>query len=178
MKRTYFLAILVFLVCVSGCGYTTRSLSPAIAAFKTIYVQPFKNSVDYSSERGSKNLYIPMMEVKVSNAVINRFVHDGVLKVAKEHEADLVLKGELINYRRDELRRDDDDNVQEYRITVTVSLVLWDVAKEEPMWTEPGFSGDTTYFLSGPAARSESAAIDDAVNDLAQRIIERTVEDW
>jgi len=178
MKRLSLAFFCLAVITLSGCGYATRTLSPTIISYKTIFIQPFKNKVDYSSERADKNLYVPMMEVKVTNAVIDKFIRDGALKVSKEDEAGLILKGELMNYRRDDLRRDDDDNVQEYRITITVALTLWDVANQEAVWVEPGFSGDTTYLLVGPNAKSESAAIDDAVKDLAQRIIERTVEDW
>ena len=46
------------------------------------------------------------------------------------------------------------------------------------MWAEPSFGGDSTYLVTGSGSKSESVAIDDAVKDLAQRIIERTVEDW
>ncbi|MDD3374302.1 MAG: LptE family protein [Candidatus Omnitrophica bacterium] len=162
----------------TGCGYATRSLSPILSDIHTIYIEPFANNVDYGASRGSKNLYIPMLEVKVTNQTINQFVYDGNLKVSKEDQADVILKSELINYTRDALRYDDDDNAEEYRITIIVSLVLWDVASSEPLWVEPRFSGDATFFESGPAAQSESTAVDEAVKDLAKRIVERTVEDW
>ena len=170
----------VFLVCVcfSGCGYTTQSLSPILSSIHTIYIEPFVNSVDYGTLRGDKNLYIPMLEVKATNQTIDRFIYDGNLKVSKEDEADVILKANLINYRRDALRYDDDDNAQEYRVSVVVSLVLWDVANNEPLWVESSFAGDATFFESGSAATSESAAVDEAVKDLAKRIVERTVEDW
>lgn len=166
------------MLCLSGCGYSTRTVSPSMAGIRTIYIEPFKNNVDYGTDRGSKNLYVPMMEVKVSNGVINRFITDGFLKVSKPEEADIILKGALLNYQRDGLRYDDSDNVLEYRITIIVSLTLVDTRTNETLWTEPSFAGDTTYFPSGLYAKAESVAIDDAVKDLAQRIIERTVEDW
>jgi len=177
MKKTalLFFASLLFL---SGCGYATRSVAPSMADKKTIFIEAFKNNVDYGSERADKNLYVPMMEVKVTNGVINRFITDGYLKVAKSGNADLILKGALINYQRDGLRFDDDDNAEEYRITILVSLQLIDARTNEILWTEPSFGGEATYFLTGPQATPENDAIDKAVKDLAQRVIERTVEDW
>lgn len=170
--------IILSLTLTAGCGYSTHSLSPALADIKSIYIAPFKNATDYSTERGDTSLYIPMMEVKITTEVINRFLRDGVFKVVKEGIADVVLKGELLNYRRDVLRYDDNDNPSEYRISITVSLSLTKSAMNETMWSESTFVGDTTYFVSGANAKSESTAIDDAIKDLAQRILERTVEDW
>jgi len=41
------------------------------------------------------------METKITDAVINRFLLDGYLKlVSKEDQADLILKGELTNYEK------------------------------------------------------------------------------
>ncbi len=170
--------VFIFVSHLSGCGYSTRSLSPILADINTIYVEPFSNSVDYGTEKTDKNLYIPMLEVKVTNQTIDRFIYDGNLKVAKKDQADVILKGELVNYNRDTLRYDDDDNAQEYRIRVVVSMMLWDVVNDEPLWSESGFAGEATFFESGPASTSESSAIDEAVKDLAKRIVERTVEDW
>lgn len=177
MKRNV-LALLCAAVFLGGCGYATRIVPASLAGMKTIYVEPFKNSVDYETEKGGKNLYVPMMEVKVTNATVNRFVTDGFLKIAKPQDADLCLKGELIDYQRDVLRYDDNDDVQEYRITVIVKLTLLNTRTNEALWVEPAFAGDATYFPTGSNATSESAAINKAVQDLAQRIIERTVEDW
>ncbi len=178
MRKAFLLISVSLLICANGCGYSTRSLSPAIADIKSIYITPFKNNTDYSTERGDKNIYIPMMEVKITTATIDRFLRDGVFKIAKVENADVILKGELLNYQRDPLRYDDNQNVEEYRIRIIVSLTLTKTKDNTTMWSESNFVGDTTYFPIGPNAKSESTAIDDAIKDLAQRILERTVEDW
>jgi hypothetical protein len=158
-----------------GCGYTTKSTLPK--SIKTIYVQPFKNSIDYTS--GTKrNIYLPLLELKARNAVIDRFLFDGNLRIAEADTADLVLKGELKNYERTALRYTDNDDVREYRAHVTVSFELWGAGKEEASWTEPNFVGEATYFVTGPSAKSEESAVEEAVVDLARRIVERTIEDW
>ncbi len=179
MRKSFlFLSILLICILSSGCGYSTRSLSPILASINTLYVEPFENSVDYATERGDKNLYVPMMEVKITNDTVNQFIYDGNLKITKADEADVILKGKLLNYRKDALRYTDNDDVQESRITITVSLVFWDVEEDKAIWTESSFFGESTYFESGSGAKSESAAIADAVKDLAKRIVERTIEDW
>ncbi len=159
----------------ASCGYTTRSTLPA--SIKTIHVELFKNSISYTTE-GSRNIYLPLLEVKVRNAVTDRFLFDGNLKLADPDQANLVLKGELKNYERTVLRYTDNDDVQEYRVHITVALELWNTRKQEAVWMEPAFVGEATYFVTGASAKSEESAVDDAMKDLARRIVERTVEDW
>ena len=164
------------MVIFSSCGYTTKSTLPS--SIKTIHVETFKNNIDFSAE-GRRNLYLPLLEIKVRNAVINRFLFDGNLKIADADTADLVLKGQLLSYDRSALRYTDNDDVQEYRIHITVSLEMWNanniVAAD---WTESSFVGEATYFVTGASARSEEAAVEDAITDLARRVVERTVENW
>ena len=174
-RKIIYVFILFFAVISLSCGYSTSSLLPS--HLKKIYVEPVKNSIDYTAE-GQRNLYIPLLEVKVRNAIINRFLLDGNLKIAQPEKADLVLKAELLSYNSDELRVSDENTVDEYRITVTISLELFDVRKQEVRWREAGFSGGETYNVSGPLAKSEETARQEAIEDLARRVIERTIEDW
>jgi hypothetical protein len=158
-----------------GCGYTTRSSIPS--DIKTIHVEQFKNSVDYSSE-GKRNLYVPLLEVKTRQAIIDRFLFDGNLRIKDSDNADWLLKGELINYERSPLRFTDNDDVEEYRIHVVMAFELWDQTKQELLWREPNFVGEETYFAIGALAKSEDTALQDAMVDLARRIVERTIENW
>ena len=158
-----------------GCGYSVRSVLPA--TFRTIHVLPFSNKIIYSTDQ-AHNSYIPLMEVKVRNAIVERYLFDGNLKIADEETADLVLKGELTGFERNVLRYTESNDVQEYRIHIVVSLTMLDPSEAKALWTEPAFVGEATYFLTGPQAKSEAAAIEDALTDLARRVVERTIEDW
>jgi outer membrane lipopolysaccharide assembly protein LptE/RlpB len=175
MKKSFLVLIMFFAscLCLPACGYSTKTSLPA--HIKTIAVLPFANKIDFQS--GKPNVYVPLLEVKSHDAVINQFLFDGNLRIVDEKAADLVLKGELINYDRSALRFTDNNDVQEYRITITVRLTMLD-GMGQVMWEEPSFSGEDTYFLTGPNATSEAGAIEDAIKDLAKRIVERTVEDW
>ncbi|MBL7130100.1 MAG: hypothetical protein ISS45_01625 [Candidatus Omnitrophica bacterium] len=165
----------------AGCGYTTRS---AITQdYSTIYVSPFENKIDITTETsiGSRyKTYHPLLENDIRREVIDEFVRDGNLRIAKEEEADLILKGELVDYRRDALRYTDSDNeeVEEYRISLVVNLELWDNSGEQSLWKTNNFIGESTYFLSGSLKKSESSAINAAVDDLARRTVELVVEAW
>ncbi len=158
-----------------SCGYTTQSTLPG--NIKTIYVEPFKNKIDYTRD-DKRNVYFPLLEVEVRKAVIDRFLFNGYLDIAEPASADLILRGELASYDRSALRFTDSDDVQEYRVQVAVDLELWDATKQEISWQEKGFTGEATYFVSGPGAISEQEALNKAVEDLGRRIVERTLEDW
>ncbi len=159
----------------SGCGYTTGSLLPS--NFRTIHIDAFKNKIGYLNEN-SRELYIPLLENKVHDSIIVRFQNDGHLKVERDGQTDLVLKGELIRFEREELRVNNDQNVTEYRLRVTVNIALVDPSENKEIWKENSFAGEATYYLTGPQSKSESAALEDALTDLSRRIVERTLENW
>jgi len=173
----YFLLLLA--VGIAGCGYTTRAYVEK-TGYSTIYVKPFVNKVDttteYSEGRRFKTYY-PLLENKVTNAVVDKYNMDGNLRVTREEDADVVLKSELISYRREAVRVSD-ENPEEYRITLFVHMVLLDNKTKKVLWEKNDFSGDASYFATGPSVKSESQGLDDACQDLARRIVETTVEVW
>lgn len=164
-----------------GCGYTVRSfVNPDV---KTIYIEPFVNKIDITSETSENSkykTYFPLLEAKITRAVVDRFIFDGNLRIGKPDTADTTLKGELVNYAKDPLRYQSSDNstVEEYRLSITVNISLIERKENKVLWAENNFTGDTTYFTSGSSAKSEETALSDTVKDLARRIVERTIEEW
>ncbi len=179
-----------FVVCVSvlsfalacmaaGCGYTTHSRLSA--DFRSIYVENFTNSINIADEQSNVRMYRgyrPGMEVEITKAVLDRFLSDGNLKIAQETGADTMLKGALVDFKRDALRYDANDNVEEYRIKIIVDLELYDSKTGDLIWKEKGFAGETTYRTTGSLAKNENSAAKEAIADVARRIVERTVEAW
>jgi len=174
----------VFLSCflslaLAGCGYTARSL--IAGKYKTIHIAAFVNKVELTLESDSNNkykVYRPMLETEVTRAVINRFLYDGNVKPVAEDIADLALKSELVEFRRDALRYTTSDDVEEYRINIVVNMSLWDKKNTKLVWEEKNFTGNATYFVTGPQAKSEEQAVQEAIKDLSRRIVERVVEQW
>ena len=184
MMRNQFLVALgalalVLTALVSGCGYTTRSLLPSDT--KTIYVANFTNSINITEEQSNLRMYRgyrPGMEIDLTKAVIDRFIFDGNLKIAQEASSDIALRGELIDFKKEALRYDANDNVEEYRIKLIVNLELSNTRTGKIVWKEKAFAGETTYRTGGSLAKSEDTAVKDAISDLARRIVERTIEAW
>jgi len=178
-KRANTLLLIFVINFLAGCGYTTQSLLPP--SFKTIYVDNFKNSINVADEQSNIRMYrgyLPGMETNITRAVRDRFLLDGNLKVATEEHADIILRAELIDYRRDVMKYDINNNVEEYRVKLIVNMTLEDTKTGKVVWEEKGFAGETIYDTQGQYVKSEDSAVTDTIADLARRIVERTIEAW
>jgi hypothetical protein len=179
MFKKYVLSIMVLALCAAGCGYSTRSLLPS--NYKSIYVDSFGNKIKISAEQSNLRMYRgyrPGLEANITRAVIDKYLFDGNLKIAEENCANIILKGELIDFRKEPLRYDANDNIEEFRLVLTVNMELIDAATGKIVWKEKAFSGETTYRTQGPLAVDENTAVQNGVTDIARRIVERTVEGW
>lgn len=179
--RSKLAVLLLALVTVgmAGCGYTTRPGLPG--RLKTVYVTPFTNQIDLTqlpTNRERYPVYRHNLEVEITDAVIERYQFTGLLRPTGPSDADCTVKGHLRDFRRDALRFDGSANVEEWRLSLVVDLEFIDGMTGETMWKESGFIGDATYFASGPRAESEQSALDRAIDDLARRVVERSVENW
>jgi predicted small lipoprotein YifL len=173
------IASLLLLASLTGCGYTTKTNLPDTV--RSVHVAPVTNAIDLSAEVSDKDafkVYRPGLEVDLTNAIINRFIFDGNLRVEKPDSADSTLQAKLIEYRRDPLRYSDDDDVQEYRLNAVIEVALVENGTGKAIWKEDRLIGDTTYYLSGPRAESEDQAVGRLVEDVARRVVEKTVEIW
>ncbi|MCM8801053.1 MAG: LPS assembly lipoprotein LptE [Candidatus Omnitrophica bacterium] len=179
-RLLYIIGFLSLVFILVGCGYTAHSLISH--RVKTIYINPFVNKIDISrdTDTGIKyKLYRPRLETEITQALLNRFILDGNLKPEKKENADLILKGELLEFRKDVLRYiENTDEPEEYRISLVTHISLYDNLKDKLIWEEKNFITDTTYFTTGQSRKSEDTAVDEAIKDLARRIVERVVEDW
>lgn len=179
VKKTAFFIFALFLAQTAGCGYGSKSLLPP--DIKAIHIAPVKNAIDLSGEVSDRRRFRvtrPGVEVDVTNAIINRFIFDGNLKVTSLEKADAVLEAKLIDYRRDALRYSDNDDIQEYRLSVVLDVVVTRAKGHKVLWRSQGFAGSTSFFLSGPHATSEDEAVVKTIEDVARRVVEQTIELW
>lgn len=180
VKRYYIFSVFILMpLFLFGCGYTTGSLLPS--HLKTIYVEDFKNKIDITNEpsdEGGFRIYRAGVETDITKEIIDQFIFDGHLRIVGKDDADLILSGELIDYYKQPLRYDKFDNVEEYRIIVTVNMVLRDTVEDRIMWKEDNFIGWDEYRLSGAFASSEDDARKAAIKDLADKIVEKVIEGW
>ena len=162
----------------TGCGYTTKTMLPDNV--KTIHVDTFRNNIDITKEVSAKDryeVYRPNLEVDLRDAIVNRIFLDGSLKVSDKSSSDAVLEGQIMQYRKDPLRYQD-EVVQEYRISIICDIKLINRKDSKVLFEEENITGDTTYFTTGTLLKTETSALNDAMSDLARRIINRIAENW
>ena len=174
------LACAAVVLMLSGCGYTTRLGVPT--HLKTVYVAPFTNQIDITAIHTDTHhlpLYRHGMEVDLSSAVVDRYQFTGLLRPTNTPAgANARVNGELLEFRRDALRYDASQQVEEWRLSVVAHITFTDLTTGIVMWDELRLTGDTTYFATGAQAEAEATAVDRAITDLARRVIERSTEDW
>ncbi len=164
----------------SGCaGYTQKSLLSE--EFKNVSISPVVNAINLSGEVTDKSpfrIYRPGTESDLTNAIVNRFIFDGNLKVSVPEKADLTVEAKLVDYRRDALRYSDSNDVQEYRLSVVLDVSVVETRTHKILWHDGSLVGESSFFLAGAHAISEDAASQKAVEDAARRLVDKTIEIW
>jgi hypothetical protein len=166
-------------VSLAGCGYSATRLLPA--EYQTIFIEPFQNRIPITeevSERLGFRTNLPELEEKATRGVIDRFLFDGNLRIVTDPQrADLVLHGALRDFSRQPVLQADDSTVEEYRLNLVAEVTLRD-SQGKVIWENSQLIGDTTYFVSGTSAKSESSAVGDLITDFSRRIVEGVIEYW
>ena len=153
----------------AGCAYSTSTaLLPT--HLKTVAVPVFENATSEYT-----------LEQQVTDAVIARFVADNHLKVVDERSANLVVRGRILGYRNAVFGFNNAANAQEYRITISVAVVLKDQVKNRELWNEPNLVRTANYYVvdvPGDTARTELDGRKAAIDKIADEVFAHTVEGW
>ena len=178
MKKSIFIIVGLAVFLLFGCAYTPVEILPK--HIKTIAVPTFINR---TARYG--------IESKLTDAVIEEFIRDGHLSVAKQKEAAGLLTGEIVTYVLEPLSYDATEVVEQYKLWVVVNLTFRDLTTGEVLWEEKresvngnligGIEGDVRYYVTPRAGRTvetEEEAQDRLVVELADRIVRRTVYGW
>lgn len=165
-KKLIFNVFLSFLILSQGCGYTTKAYFLP-SQIRSVYIEIFHNQTDQ-----------PNLETDLRTKLVSAFQNDGNLKIVAKEDADVILKGELVEYSRQALRYANDEAVREYRLNISVNFEFFNVSNNEIIVKENNFMGDTSFYLTGSSAKSESSARQEALDDLAHRILNRIITLW
>jgi len=158
-------AVLLGVSFLAGCGYTTQSLLPS--DMKTINIAIFENQT-----------YEYQIEAVLANAIANEFIIDGRLQVVNAEQADMQLTGTIVEYRREPLVYNRDDDVTQYQIQVFADVTLKDTNDGSIIWEGTRIRGEEIYFLVGSLANTEEEAKLGAFEDLAENIVAHVIEGW
>ena len=173
----YLIALLVFVM--AGCGYTTSGFV-SVYEEDSIIIEPVENKIEITSETRQFSGYSTfpiLIENKLTNEIVNKFNIDGHFKVVSQDPKALRLSCVVNDYSKEALRyEEEDDDVEEQRLRLYAQIKL--VSSTGEVLKDKQVVGETTFFLTGASAKSESAAQLDLVDDTARRISEAVIEAW
>ena len=173
MKRNLILLLVFFIV---NCGYSTHG---SRYAGQKIIIKPIKNNIDITSENrqyANYETYPILIENKLTNRLIKEFNTASALKVVSEGPNAMVLTNVITDYRKETMRYTDSDAVEEQRLRLHVDMKLY--SSSGAILQSVNVVGETSYFLIGPMATTETAAQTKLIKDTARRISEAVIEDW
>ena len=171
-KWIQYFGILSISACLMSCGYTSKT--KLAYDIKSVYVETALNKISVEQMYS----YQPGLEMDITNAVIQRFQVDGNLKVAPADQADAVLSMDLKAYEQEGVRFNPLENVSEYRLFIVLDLILKHRQTGEVIWREPNFSGNKEYFVTQIRSQGQRAATEKAIEDIAEKVVDRVTEDW
>ncbi len=159
------LAVLLGLLGLWSCGpysFSGNSLPPHI---KTIAVPLFE---DRTSEFGIKE--------KLTDAVIAEITRDNTLKIASEDKADAIVYGKILSVQDRADTYNEQEEVQAYRVYITVEVEVRDVKYNKPLWKERWSQWGLYSLNEGLDARQ--TGIEEAIQKLAEDILNKTISNW
>ncbi|MDW8308597.1 MAG: LptE family protein [Verrucomicrobiales bacterium] len=151
----------------SGCaGYRLGPGADSPVAGKTVQVVPFTNRT-----------MEPRLADAVTAAVRKELQRDGSARLATLEPGDIVLTGELIQYRRRELSFVPDDiaTARDYRVQLTARVTARERATGRVL-LEQDVTGYTLIRVGGDLSGTERQALPLLAADLARQIRDLLVE--
>jgi outer membrane lipopolysaccharide assembly protein LptE/RlpB len=169
-KNNWLLSFFISCFLFSGCGYhlvgTGNTLPPHL---KTIYISVFQNT---SSQ--------PEIHRELTSAVLQSFISDGRLKVARKDNANLVMDATLNYYKLRNVSFGSQDLVSNIIIELGVKLKVTDQVKNK-IFIEQELKTQWDYKSTSDVATTERArleALDLAFEDLGRRLVSLIVDQF
>lgn len=161
------LAVIAIAALSHGCGsYSTTSRTAK--DIKSVYIPFFENT---TAE--------PNLEITVTESIVANLISDNTIGVADEDQADAVLQGSVISFENRPFSFNQDLNAEEYRVIIRVRVSLLKLGTNDPIWENQTINGDGSYFLEPvDGGNTLDDAINEAISEITDRIINLTVQDW
>jgi hypothetical protein len=165
--QVFFLYSVLIGLIFSACGVYSFSGSGIPSHIKTVAVPPFGNQ---TGEYGIRE--------NLTDALIERLMTDGRLKVESKEAADSIISGQVVDYKHQAYSYDKSENVQEYIVRIYVDVSYEDVKKRKVVWQEENMEGWGTYDVQGDTVEVEEKGRERAIAKLAEDIVNRTLAGW
>ena len=165
------LYIPVIILFFAGCsGYHLSGYGSALPSYiRSIAIPVLKNS---SSE--------PNIQKDATDAIRRAFISDGRLQVVNTRRAELLMRGTLTDYQLRAVSFNSEDSAEEYIVRLGIHVEAYDRVKKKIIFKQK-FTTQWDYRSSSVVADSESsrhAALKGAYEDLAERLVSITIEQF
>jgi len=162
MKMTRWIMVGACLSALCGCGVYSFS-GAGKAPFASVNVAQFENTtIEYQ------------LADRLTDAVVDAFIRDNTVQVREPSRAEAVMNGTVIGYRRDAYTYDQQDNVKEYAVKVSVHVKVVKAGSDEVIW-EKDFYAEGVY---DAAAETEDDGQGRAISLLTADIVNQTTKSW
>ncbi|MBM3285737.1 MAG: hypothetical protein FJY88_00055 [Candidatus Eisenbacteria bacterium] len=154
----------------SGCGIYSFTGSSLPSHIKSVSVPILMNDT-----------HEPALANEVTDAITQRFLQDGRLKIAGESRADCILEGRVVSYENKVHNYSAAQVPEDYIVVMRVGLTMRDSVKNRELWSEESLVVSAVYRVAGEGQdglRDEEAARRKAIADLAEDVLARTMEQW
>jgi len=162
--------LLVLIPLVTGCGVYSFSGSSLPSHIKTLAVPIFENeTLEYE------------VADEITEAVTQRFLKDNRLKIVSETRADAVIEGRLIGYENKVHNYSADEAPEDYIVVLRVAILFRDAVKNREVWKTDELVASEVYLVVGGSDEvltDEEGARAQAISELAEDILARTMEQW
>jgi hypothetical protein len=151
----------------TSCGYQLAGLSGGPAAPRESISVPF-----FSNTSGE-----PLIEEELTREVRQEVVEDGRLQLVNAPGAAWVLTGEVVSYQEIPLAFDEDQNVQQYRVTLTVNVDLQRSSSTESAWSEV-MTRSSEYPVTADIMTTRNLkrqAIEDLAENFARDLVDKLI---
>jgi len=165
MKYKSLLSVIISASTVAmGCGPYSFSGSSIPSHIKSVAIPIFENE---TAEFGIKE--------KVTDALLENFVSENILNISDNQYADSIIRGTITKITDVPFTFDENEIVQEYRITIYLNLVWHDQVRDNDLF-DGKINGWGVYPADSPEERNEG--IEKAIERLITAITNQTLSGW
>ena len=147
-----------------GCGPYSFSGSSIPSHIKSVAIPIFENE---TAEFGIKE--------KVTDALLENFISENILKISDKKNADSIIRGTIMKITDVPFTFDENEIVQEYRVTIYLNLVWHDQVKDNDLF-DGKINGWGVYPANSPEERDDG--IEKAIERLISEITNKTLSGW
>jgi hypothetical protein len=147
---------------IGGCGVYSFS-SGGKAPFESINVAQFENNtIEYR------------LSDVLTDALVDLFIRDNAIEIKEPSKAEAVMNGRVVSYRRDPHTYDQQDNVSEYAVKVSIRVQVVKADTEDLFWEED-FYAEGIY---DAVSETEEDGQNRAVVLLTDAVRDKTTSSW